>query len=87
MAHIVNARGLNATRLRCAGEVSWGCGRGWTCWLSQDKGFRDREKVMNEDKKVPGGVGPAGSLMLGLLIPYGNPGKEAQHWPGQISHG
>lgn len=37
---------------------------------------------MNEDKKVPGGVGPAGSLMLGLLIPYGNPGKEAQHWPG-----
>lgn len=41
---------------------------------------------MNEDKKVSGGVGPAGSLMLGLLIQYGNPGKEAQHWPGQISH-
>lgn len=37
---------------------------------------------MDEDKKkVPGGVGPAGSLMLGLLIPYDNAGKEVQHWP------
>ena len=80
MAHIAIARGLNATGLRCAGEVTRGCGSGWTCCLSQDKGFRDREKVMDEDKKKgPGGVGPAGSLMLGLLIPYDN--------PGQISHG